>query len=257
MYIYKYVYIYIYVYKYQYIYINIYIYVCIHRFIYIYIRRPLPWPRQGRRLGPPEVWNLQAFPSQLKRAFRRELATTLATTLAATCPSQVFFTAFEAAVCPPSNPANPANPAAGFSKATSLAATCYMLQPSISKGVQGCCLPALKPLIHRTATLSNPTTLAAPCPSQVFFTAFEAAVCPPSNPANPAATFPRQQPSQHMPQPCVSKGRSYMPRSHVFYRVQGCRLPAVKPRKPRKPCCMLFQGNKSRSYMLHAPAIYF
>ena len=22
------------------------------------VRRPLPWPRQGRRLGPPEVWNI-------------------------------------------------------------------------------------------------------------------------------------------------------------------------------------------------------
>ena len=26
--------------------------------VYIYIRRPRPSPRQGRRLGPPEVWNL-------------------------------------------------------------------------------------------------------------------------------------------------------------------------------------------------------
>ena len=27
-------------------------------YIYIYVRRPLPWPRQGWRLGPPQVWNL-------------------------------------------------------------------------------------------------------------------------------------------------------------------------------------------------------
>ena len=33
------------------------IYIYIH-YIYIYIRRPRPSPRQGRRLGPPQVWSL-------------------------------------------------------------------------------------------------------------------------------------------------------------------------------------------------------
>ena len=43
-------YMYIYIYKYTNIYLLIY--------LSIYIRHPRPWPRQGRRLGPPEVWNL-------------------------------------------------------------------------------------------------------------------------------------------------------------------------------------------------------
>ena len=34
----------------------------------MYIRRPLPWPRQGRRLGPPDVWNLKPCPTPLKLA---------------------------------------------------------------------------------------------------------------------------------------------------------------------------------------------
>ena len=28
------------------------------------IRRPRPWPRQGRRLGPPQVWNFSFLASQ-------------------------------------------------------------------------------------------------------------------------------------------------------------------------------------------------
>ena len=34
---------------------------------YTYIRRPRPWPRQGRRLGPPQVWNFSflAFQGRL------------------------------------------------------------------------------------------------------------------------------------------------------------------------------------------------
>ena len=33
----------------------------------IYIRRPRPWPRPGRRLGPPQVWNFSflAFQGRL------------------------------------------------------------------------------------------------------------------------------------------------------------------------------------------------
>ena len=70
MYIYIYICIYIYIYVYVYIYIYICIYICIYKYIYIwymyvyyvYIRRPLPKPRQGRRLGPPEVWTFSRGP---------------------------------------------------------------------------------------------------------------------------------------------------------------------------------------------------
>ena len=46
-------YIYIYILGYMGIYSDIWIYIYI-----LNIRRPRPSPRQGRRLGPPEVWNL-------------------------------------------------------------------------------------------------------------------------------------------------------------------------------------------------------
>ena len=96
------------------------------------------------------------LPSQLKRAFPRELATTFA----ATCLSHLFSRAFKT-------------------------------------------LPQAFP--RQLAT-----TLAATCPSQVFF--------------------------------------------NVVYGVRSCRLPTLKPHKPR---CRPFQANKSRSDMLHAPAIRF
>ena len=50
----------------------------------------------------------------------------------------------------------------------------HMPQPCVSKGVQGCRLPALKPL-NRPAGPSKGTTFAATGPSHVFFTAFKAA----------------------------------------------------------------------------------
>ena len=123
-------------------------YVC----LYIHIYRP------GRRLGPPNVWNLAL--SSLATATmasqpRRQLATTLAATcpshlflgvracrlpalkpfkrfkrFEATCPSHLFLRTFEAAVCPPSNPANASNPSAGLSKATGNNSRSHMPQPS-------------------------------------------------------------------------------------------------------------------------------
>ena len=75
IYIYRYryiymIYIYIYIYDIYMIYIYIwYIYIyMIYTYIwYAYIRRPRPWPRQGRRLGPPQVWNFSflAFQGRL------------------------------------------------------------------------------------------------------------------------------------------------------------------------------------------------
>ena len=61
----------------------------------------------------------------------------------------------------------------------------YMPQPCVCKGVQSCRLPAFK-LLNRPASLSKATTFAATGPSHVFFTAFEAAVWPASNRANPS-----------------------------------------------------------------------
>ena len=101
----------------------------------MYIRRPRPSPRQGRRLGPPQVWNLFRF-----RAFKRLKPSAAASTRhsghsylglpqpsatitafnlpfarlqsfkmlrgsfdQARRPQPLLLSAFEAAVCPPSN----------------------------------------------------------------------------------------------------------------------------------------------------------
>ena len=147
----------------------------------VYIRRPRPLPRQGRRLGPPEVWNLalgsqakahaiKATPlsatcprhlhapaellhlhapgrSRLPFARPQTLQTlpqaSKATTLTATtCPCHLFFRGFKTAVCPPSNPPNASNAPAGLQGNNSYS---YMPLPSVFQGVQDCRLPALKP----------------------------------------------------------------------------------------------------------------
>ena len=102
--------------------------------IIVYIRRPLPWRREGRRLGPPEVWNLLfhghgpslfhsgatpatafCFSERLSNPSNAPAGLSKAT-LAATRPTHLFL---RPAVCPASNPSNAP---AGLSKAT-LAAT--------------------------------------------------------------------------------------------------------------------------------------
>ena len=91
-------------------------------------RRPRPSPRQGRRLGPPKVWNLL-------------------------CHGMAVTLSFKASVCLPSNLSNPPNAPASLSLATLQTlrklfhgnSRSHTLQPSVFKGVQGCRLPALKP----------------------------------------------------------------------------------------------------------------
>ena len=114
------------------------IFFCPHK-----IRRPRPLPRQGRRLGPPEVWNL-ALGSQAKAHAIK------ATPLSATCPRHLPCSCrtltptcprtFKTAVCPASNPPNAS---AGLRGNNSY--SYYMPLPSVFQGVQDCRLPALKP----------------------------------------------------------------------------------------------------------------
>ena len=159
------------------------------------------------------MWNLQAFPSQLKRAFPRELATTLA----ATCLSHLFSRAFK--TLPQAFPRQQLSQ--------------HMPQPCVSKGVQGCRLPALKPL-NPPAGLSKPTTFAATCPSQVFFSAFEAAIGLSKattlaahasamrferRSRLPFARFETFKPSRRPVQ--GNHFRSYMPQPGVFYGVRS------------------------------------
>ena len=104
----------------------------------------------------------------------------------------------------------------------------YMPQPCVSKGVQGCRLPAFK-LLNRPASLSKATTFAATGPSHVFFTAFETAVWPPAKASNPSTGLHVQ--GNHF--------RSYRPQPCVFYGVPDCRLAARKSPKPlHRPTCL-------------------
>ena len=248
-----------------------------------HIRRPRPLPRQGRRLGPPEVWNL-ALGSQAKAHAIK------ATPLSATCPRHLPCSCrtltptcprtFKTAVCPASNPPNAS---AGLQGNNSY--SYYMPLPSVFQGVQDCRLPALKPpkrfqrsrrpprqqllQLHAPAicfsggsrlpfarpqtpqtlpTLpqaSKATTLTATCPCHLFFRGFKTAVCPPSNPPN-ASNAPAGLQGNN--------SYSYMSLPSVFQGVQDCRLPALKPpkrfqRSRRPPRQQLLQ--------LHAPAICF
>ena len=242
---------------------------------YFYIRRPRPLPRQGRRLGPPEVWNLALWSQAKAHAFPRQQlcqlhAPAIYLPQPSSCPCHLFFRGFKTAVCPPSNPPNPS---AGLQGNNSYS---YIPLPSAFQGVQDCRLPGLKPSkpprrpprqqllqlrapaicfsggsrlpFARPQTLQTPpqaskaTTLTATCPCHLFFRGFKTAVCPPSNPPNPSAGLQG------------NNSYSYMPLPSVFQGVQDCRLPGLKPSKPfrRPPRQQLLQLHASKATTLTA-----
>ena len=134
----------------------------------LYIRRPLPWPRQGRRLGPPEVWNLlfhghgpplfqgrstnnclSVFKRFTKPQRRQPLrgSSSAGALTSHSGHSILLFRAFKLAICPPDifpRAPNPSNPSAGLSKAT-LAATRHGHPVFKGVQVQACRLPGPKP----------------------------------------------------------------------------------------------------------------
>ena len=139
------------------------------------IRRPRPLPRQGRRLGPPEVWNL-ALGSQAKAHAIK------ATPLSATCPSHLHA---------PAELLHLHAPAICFSGRSRL--------------------PFARPQTLQTLPqASKATTLTATtCPCHLFFRGFKTAVCPPSNPpnaSNPPAGLQGNNSYSYMPLPSVFAG---------------------------------------------------
>ena len=143
--------------------------------IYINIRRPRPLPRQGRRLGPPEVWNL-ALGSQAKAHAIKD------TPLSATCPSHLHA---------PAELLHLHAPAICFSGRSRL--------------------PFARPQTLQTLPqASKATTLTATtCPCHLFFRGFKTAVCPPSNPpnaSNPPAGLQGNNSYSYMPLPSVFAG---------------------------------------------------
>ena len=138
------------------------------------IRRPRPLPRQGRRLGPPEVWNLALWSQAKAHAFpRQQLCQLHAPAIYMPLPS-----VFQA------------------SKATTLTATC-----PFSGGSR---LPFARPQTLQTLPqASKATTLTATCPCHLFFRGFKTAVCPPSNPPNASAGLQGTNSYSYMPLPSV------------------------------------------------------
>ena len=266
---------------------------CVYKYIYIYTYIYPPTPALAQAGAAPGTTG-GVEPAGLSKPTQACLSKRAGKTLAATCfkgvpnasanlsmaagnnsrsymPQPGVFYGVRSCRLPPLKPRKPRKPSRRPFQGNNSRSTC--LSPCVSNGVQGCRLPALKPL-NRSAGLSKATTFAATGPSQVFFTAFEAAVCPPSNPANPAnpaaglskattlaahasamrfkrrsrlpfARFETSKPSLRPVQ--GNHFRSYRPQPGVFYGVRSCRLPPLKPRKPR---CRPFQGNNSRSTCL-------
>ena len=236
----------------------------------IYIRRPLPWPRQGRRLGPPEVWNLLChghgphIPATIACLCLRCAKPQRPQTRRGSSHDQTFPYAFPRQLSQLHAPDNASNPSASLSKAT-LAATgpthCFKPfrkpfqgnsrscrpQPSVFKGVQDCRLPAFKPLKplkpFRRPFQGNSCSFPQAFPRQLSQQHARDNASNPSpslSKATLAATRPRQR-FKPFRRPFQGNSRSYRLQPSVFKGVQDCRL--LKPLKPLKPFRRPFQGN--------------
>ena len=211
------------------------------------IRRPRPLPRQGRRLGPPEVWNL-ALGSQAKAHAIK------ATPLSATCPSHLHA---------PAELLHLHAPAICFSGRSRL--------------------PFARPQTLQTLPqASKATTLTATtCPCHLFFRGFKTAVCPPSNPpnaSNPSAGLQGNNSYSYMPLPSVFQGVQDCrlpalkppkrfrrpPRQQLLQLLHapaicfsgGSRLPFARPPPNASNPPAGLQGNNSYSYYMPLPSVF-
>ena len=183
------------------------------------IRRPRPSPRQGRRLGPPQVWSLfllachylafrqalRPLPSVVKgvqacfEQALRPLPSVVKGVQACRLPPKTLRGSFEQALPP---------------------------LPSVAKGVQACRLPGLKCLKRCAAASSRHS---GHCP--LLLRAFKPAVCQASNASNARGSFEQAL----RPLPSVVKG------------VQACRLPGLK--------CLKRSVAASSRYSGHCPML--
>ena len=253
------------------------------------IRRPRPLPRQGRRLGPPEVWNLALW-SQARHtpfqgnnsvSYMPQPSTCSCRTLTPTCPCHLFFRTFKTAVCPASNPPNAS---AGLQGNNSY--SYYMPLPSVFQGVQDCRLPAVKPpkrfqpsrrpprqqllQLHVPAICSSGGSrlpFAWPQSPQTLPTLPQASKATTLTATCPCHLFfrgfktavcPPSNPPNASNPPAGLQGNNsysyYMPLPSVCQGVQDCRLPALKPPKRFQPSR---RPPRQQLLQLHAPAICF
>ena len=222
------------------------------------IRRPRPLPRQGRRLGPPEVWNL-ALGSQAKAHAIK------ATPLSATCPRHLPCSCrtltptcprtFKTAVCPASNPPNAS---AGLQGNNSY--SYYMPLPSVFQGVQDCRLPALKPpkRFQRSRRPPRQQLLQLHAPAICFSGGSRLPFARPQTPqtlptlpqASKATTLTATCPQTLQTLPTLSQASQALPSVFQGFKTAVC-PPSNPPNASNAPAGL--QGNNSYSYMSSNP----
>ena len=222
---------------------------------YSWIRRPRPSPRQGRRLGPPQVWNLSflaSSASMLRGSFDQISLPFASTVLSRSHPSlQLPFAKRCARPHPSLLLGGPACRSPGVTrfkpfKRLNILLACLIPQPTgtprphqwLLMGVQACRLPALKPLKGLKPL--------KPCKSFSERPTAQAKAAPRPHPSlllgGPACHSPgvtRFKPFERLnillacliPQPTGTPG------SHqwLLMGVQAWSLPALKPLKGLKP----------------------
>ena len=231
-----------------------------------YIRRPRPSPRPGRRLGPPQVWNLpqqapqgQGHSNGFLWAFKAAVMGFQSCRLPArkrSKPSKTFQTLQTLQDLP--NPPNTVPSRHPRAKATSRTGTPGPRpQQWLSMGFQSCRLPARKP----SKTLQNPpnppntvpsrhprakatsrTGTPGPRPQQWLSMGFQSCRLPARKRSKPSKTFQTLQTLQSLPNP-PNTVPSRRPRAKAtamaFYRLS--KLPFASPQtlqnppKPSKP----------------------
>ena len=216
-----------------------------------YIRRPRPLPRPGRRLGPPQVWNLpqqapqgQGHSNGFLWAFKAAVMGFQSCRLPArkrSKPSKTFQTLQTLQDLP--NPPNTVPSRHPRAKATSRTGTPGPRpQQWLSMGFQSCRLPARKP----SKTLQNPpntvpsrhprakatsrTGTPGPRPQQWLSMGFQSCRLPARKRSKPSKTFQTLQTLQNLPNP-PNTVPSRRPRAKAtamaFYRLS--KLPFASP----------------------------
>ena len=187
-----------------------------------------------------------------------------ATTLAATCPCHLFLRAFKAAVCPPSNPPKPSKrskpsrrPFQGNNSHS------YMPLPCVFEGIQGCCLPALKPF--KTLPHAFPKR-SKPVPKQQLSQLHAPAICFSRRSRLPFARLRTFQTLPILPQ-ALSKATMLAATCpcHLFLRAfRAAVCPPANPQNPPNPpsppaglSTTLQTPPRQQLSQLHAPAICF
>ena len=227
---------------------------------------PLPWPRQGRRLGPPEVWNLLChshgphIPATIACLCLRFATLQAPQTRRGSSHDQTFPQAFPRQLSQLHAPDNASNPSTSLSKVTlaatgpieaTLAATrSYRPQTSASNA------PRQLPRPNLPAGLSKPT-LAATRPRQCF-KPFRRPFQGNSRSCRPHRGNSRSYRPQTLLQTSASLSKATLAAtdpSHLFLRAfKTAVCPASNPSNPSNPPAGLSNSTLAASHRLQTSA---